>query len=179
MPGETTLGGGGRRTKVMDGSWNPRRVNCWPLHVRLGDTLALPRLRKSMHPFVLARATNPLGPPSFSFCFTYTTVVVANLFSTYSLLFSFSRQQQPEKGELGGVGDVRLLHYVFLTEPPLTSTLSLSSTPSFPFCRSFHPQPFSVLSRCPLFFRVSPLTENENPSRRWSLFLPRASWRSF
>lgn len=28
-----------------------------------------------------------------------------------------------QKGELGGVGDVRLLHYVFLTEPPLTSTL--------------------------------------------------------
>lgn len=39
----------------MDGWWNPRRVNCWPLHVRLGDTLALPWPRKSMHPFVLSR----------------------------------------------------------------------------------------------------------------------------
>lgn len=178
MPGETTLGGGGRRTKVMDGSWNPRRVNCWPLHVRLGDTLALPRLRKSMHPFVHSRATNPLGLSPSSFCFTYTItntiVAVANLSSTCSLLFSFSRQrqqQQPlflalEKGELGGVGDVRLLHYVFLTEPPLTSTLSPSRTPSFPFCRSFHPQPFSVLSRCSPSFHVSPLTENENPPHR-------------
>lgn len=68
MPGETTLGGGGRRTKVMDGSWNPRRVNCWPLHVRLGDTLALPRLRKSMHPFVHSLSTPSASrpPPSAS-----------------------------------------------------------------------------------------------------------------
>lgn len=70
---------GGRldRRKVMDGRWKQKRVNCWPLYVRLGDTLGP---RKSMHPH-----------------------------ATLSL----------DAGE--GVGDVRLLHYVFLS--PLTLIL--------------------------------------------------------
>jgi len=62
------------------------------------------------------------------------------------------------RGELGGVRDVRLLHYVFLTEPPLTSTLFLrlspaphsSAAPSSLSLSSFpSPSAFSILSRCP------------------------------
>lgn len=114
MPGGDSSGDDGGRTKVMDGSWNPRRVNCWPLHVRLGDTLALPRPRKSMHPFVLSRAPPiPSASSSSSFLhlhhYTYTATNVAN---PYSLSFSFcntllslSRSSggplffAPEKGE--------------------------------------------------------------------------------
>jgi len=136
MPGGDSFGDGGGRTKVMDGSWNPRRVNCWPLHVRLGDTLALPRPRKSMHPFVLSRApSTPLASrtPSFTYTtiYTATNVAVANPYSLSPVSTTLSPSRDsggslfsvPQKGELGGVGDVRLLHYVFLTEPPLTSTL--------------------------------------------------------
>lgn len=180
MPGGDSSGDGGGRTKVMDGSWNPRRVNCWPLHVRLGDTLALPRPRKSMHPFVLSRAPptpSTSRPPSSTYTtiYTATNVAVANPYSLslFLLLLTIAALFfAPEKGELGGVGDVRLLHYVFLTEPPLTSTLS-SSRPSF-----FSLSPlFSVLSRCPLPFRVSSPTENESFPLLKSFF-PRASRRS-
>lgn len=166
----------------MDGSWNPRRVNCWPLHVRLGDTLALPRPRKSMHPFVLSRAPptpSASHPPSSS---TYTTIYTANnvavanpysLFGLYnSLTLSLSRESvgllffATEKGELGGVGDVRLLHYVFLTEPPLTSTLSL---PRLRVPQALLPFPFTPCS--PLFLDARylstfPLRPRTNPSRR-------------
>lgn len=156
MPGgDSHQGGSGGRTKVMDGSWNPRRVNCWPLYVRLGDTLALPWPRKSMHPFVFSRALHqpfPLYPPPVLLSSTYTTLTLchhrrraANSSSLYiyththiytlslSLTPSLSSRSLffgPQKGELGGVGDVRLLHYVFLTEPPLTSTLSHPLDPS-------------------------------------------------
>jgi len=165
--GRDSFGDGGGRTKVMDGSWNPRRVNCWPLYVRLGDTLALPRPRKSMHPFVLSRALlTPLASrtpfSTYTTIYTATNVAMANSYSLTTL--SLSRDSggslffTPQKGELGGVGDVRLLHYVFLTEPPLTSTLfpprRSSSHPSFPF----HPL-FTFLSWCPLPFRVSPLNK--------------------
>jgi len=101
MPGGDSFGDGGGRTKVMDGSWNPRRVNCWPLHVRLGDTLALPRPRKSMHPFVLSRApSTPLASrtPSFTYTtiYTATNVAVANPYSFSGLYnsLSFSRQRR-------------------------------------------------------------------------------------
>ena len=54
----------------MDGWWKPKRVNCWPLYVRLGDTLGSAWPRKSMHPFVLSRyqpsllrQPPPLTPP--------------------------------------------------------------------------------------------------------------------
>jgi len=100
--GGDSFGGDAGRTKVMDGSWNPRRVNCWPLHVRLGDTLALPWSRKSMHPFVFSRAlldcspvlslslpppthrhqhtlasTSRPTPPSFSTCSLATAAVLS------------------------------------------------------------------------------------------------------
>lgn len=182
MPGGDSSGDGSGRTKVMDGFWNPRRVNCWPLHVRLGDTLALPRPRKSMHPCVLSR-TPPIPSVSSSSSFLHLHryhylhrhVAVANPYSLpdlYNSLFpSLSRKSAgplffaPEKGELGGVGDVRLLHYVFLTEPPLTSTLS-PPLDSLSLRRSFFSlsPPFPVLSRCYLsaFLLQEPRT---NPFR--------------
>lgn len=160
--GETASGGDGSggRTKVMDGSWNPRRVNCWPLYVRLGDTLALPWPRKSMHPFVFSRALYqplPLYPPVLLFFHLHTTATLCHhrrrgqpllALHTLSLFLCLSAAALffgPQKGELGGVGDVRLLHYVFLTEPPLTSTLS---HPPRPFVS---PLESSFFSLSPLF----------------------------
>lgn len=137
----------------------------------------------------------PRPPPSSTYTtiYTATNVAVANpptlspASTTLSLSIFLSRNSDgpiffaPEKGELGGVGDVRLLHYVFLTEPPLTSTLSLvpliprpSGAPSFPFHPAPLPPPFlRTFSTLP--FRVSPPTENESfPLLKSFFFLARA-----
>lgn len=116
----------------MDGRWKQKRVNCWPLYVRLGDTLGP---RKSMHPH-----------------------------ATLSL----------DAGE--GVGDVRLLHYVFLS--PLTLTLFhlLACLPCFV-------RFFSANLAVPLF--PSHVLSSPPPSLSFSLnhptnlveLIPRVRWK--
>lgn len=153
-----------------------------------------------MHPFVLSRATNPrpsvhLLPPTPPSPPPRPTPPCSGLYmlsrGAAALFFT------PEKGELGGVGDVRLLHYVFLTEPPLTSTLSpstsrpsslrhsffsLSPSPSLPssplaaFSLELRPLPFRVLYTAErilpaevFFFRARADVPFNHPTRRCGL----------
>jgi len=117
-----------------------------------------------------------LSPSTHTSSPTHTSVDVATNPPTLLLVYMLSRYssgpllRSGSRGELGGVRDVRLLHYVFLTEPPLTSTLflhfSLSLSLSLRFSRFLIPQllpsslflspPFSVLSRCPPAFLCVP-----------------------
>jgi hypothetical protein len=140
----------------------PGRVNqCTPSYSRAHHQPPRP---PALHPPLTPLST---PPPTSSWPSPYSLSLSLSLPLTIAALFF-----TPEKGELGGVGDVRLLHYVFLTEPPLTSTLSSSRLFPRPYFFSLSPR-FSVLSRCPLPFRVSSLTENESFPLLKSFFFSR------
>lgn len=124
----------------------------------------------------LARATIPLGL-SYSFLHLHHYLhrhqrrrgqPLLSLSLSPFLATAAALSSSPQKGELEGVGDVRLLHYVFLTEPPLTSTPSSPHLDSSSFRRSFSlsppvPRSFSMPATFPRFSsdreRILPVAE--------------------